>query len=343
MARRFTSIFLAHLASGASIVALLIGIWPTVSESVSQEEGLIRSVGITFIISIGFLLVVIAILSFLHWKSVKDLADLKELKKEVQNYADERNELAGLIHNICHETRNQIYQFARIAATAYEEKNGGEMISRLQRNWSMFNIYFVDNIKKIFDIVTKDSCSVSIKIIEPPDENLEEYSSDVLDSLIRTYFRDALSYRFRRDVDHHVGKYPARYNTAFQKILSPHNEESIFVCDNLKSEKAYVNLNHRWKSFYNATLVVPIRVESLSLLLNDNVDSLPVRHNVIGFLCVDNWDGGFKSKAAIDLLSGFADLYYIILYAFYEQSVARREAHTEPPTGGDGIAGAETV
>jgi hypothetical protein len=84
---------------------------------------------------------------------------------------------------------------------------------------------------------------------------------------------------------------------------------NFFLSNNLlelEQQGKYRNFNPKWKSNYNACLVVPIRATA-RYDYNKN----------IGFLCVDNMKGGFDEKIAFNILAAFADLVYCLFQAIY--------------------------
>lgn len=96
-------------------------------------------------------------------------------------------------------------------------------------------------------------------------------------------------------------------STPFADILD-NAESHNFVANNLRKlagKGLYTNKNPEWGKSYNATAIVPITLRRAAVRVDPST--------VIGFLCVDNFGGGFDRKACVDLLAMFARHYYIAM------------------------------
>jgi len=236
-----------------------------------------------------------------YWRQLAELGPMGKLKdekirvlsEEIENVKENGFEIARIIHNIHDQLRDRISELFALA----EDIDGGtspspEELVDIQRTNEMFYLFLVDNIKILMDIITGDKCAVTIKIVEASDSNV---------LMMRTFMRDAASYRARKGADSSAAEYPYYENTAFKEILAG-ARRSFFVSDDLSGEPTYSNSNSNWKSLYNATLVCPIRMQL-------NLDSVTDRQefSVLGFLCVDNFKGGLNRPDCIELLASIAD------------------------------------
>lgn len=96
-------------------------------------------------------------------------------------------------------------------------------------------------------------------------------------------------------------------STAFSDILD-NSASHYFVANNLRRlarRQRYTNKNPDWRTSYNATVIVPITLRKAAASVDPST--------VIGFLCVDNFGGGFDRKACVDILAMFARHYYIAM------------------------------
>ena len=238
-------------------------------------------------------------LSFLHLVKSKRLSNQNKLKKNLDRKSNIINEICETTHNINDQMRDRIFE---LFDNYSREVNGGSdiassnpdvLLQNFRRTNEMFHLFLIDNVRNVFESITGDKCSTCIKILV-----LDDYSEDIL---VRTYIRDSNSYRARKGSDDKIFEYAYYENTAFKTILSSDNNESYYACDDLSSESTYINLNDKWRSIYNATLVAPIRMK---------LGSPATDYSVIGFICVDNKKGGFDNEACINLLASVADSLY---------------------------------
>lgn len=235
----------------------------------------------------------------------------ERLESSYSDYKYNIGEVADINHSIQDQLRDRIYEL-------YSEYNAialGEDLKALEqidygRTNEMFYLFIVDNIKRIFDILTNDKCSVCIKLLEEG-----EHESEIM---VRTFMRDSGSYRERKSSDKAIYEYPYYENTAFKTILSPETPDGYYASDDLMSERTYLNMNPSWNNYYNSTLVCPIRIE-----LIDDADSEYRAYSILGFICVDNQRGGMNNRIAIQTLAGIADSLYnhFLLYNELQNSL----------------------
>lgn len=220
--------------------------------------------------------------------------EINHLNEVINKHIYIEGHIAVIFHNIIHSHRDLVN---KINTDLVLKKPS---LAKREESFRKYLLYFLINIKEIFDLITSDTCNVCIKMILESEKNY--------DYNVKTYLRDSISYRNRRDIDNDIESYPYYKNTAFDCILG-HEHHNFFLSNNLlelEQQGKYRNFNPKWKSNYNACLVVPIRA-------TDRVDY----NKNIGFLCVDNMKGGFDEKIAFNILAAFADLVYCLFQAIY--------------------------
>ena len=258
--------------------------------------------------------------SDLDINALNDVQKIKILEKQLSKELLLKSEIAFIMHNIHDQLRDRMSELIYLNEALLKDKNrvasNSEILDNLRISKS-FNMYIVNNIKDLFDKLTNDNCSVSLKMINGwVDDN---------DPIISTLIRDSRSYRERYSNDS-LSNDPFLWheNTAFKNILSRARSDKFYVSDNLKDESGYVNINSNWKKYYNATLVIPIR-----LSLGDDSDS-ELDESIIGFICVDNFCGRLDNSATKDLLASICDslyLYFTYNMDFMELVKDRNEEH----------------
>ena len=233
----------------------------------------------------------------LHQVHSKAGNEIAALTSENDDLKASHKIIAKVFHNINHEARILIQTIKDVLTTKDQEE-----FKETETKFREYMIFFLNNVKEVFDVVTRDQCSVCIKLIEPNETNTEQ-------SYITTHSRDAISYRERSTIDKDLEKYPYYENMAFNRLLNKKYADKYYICNDLQNERPYTNINPNWKKYYNACLVVPI-----SLPYKD-IDGKKKRI-IIGFLCVDNLKGGFDELVAHDLLAAIADLQFIVFSLF---------------------------
>ncbi len=232
---------------------------------------------------------------------------ISNLHEVIQNNKDVeysmKSDISKIIHNFCHEYRKRIYQV----------QGGEDNLDKRKSSIEKFFFYLVENIKELFDILTKDKCSVCIKLIIPG-------SSDN-DFLVRTYQRDSVSYRERSKIDASIPEYHHFENYAFKVIMDGKSPDVYFIQNDLANYKPYFNANENFEKYYNACMVVPIRI--ITKLLDDG----RYKSVVLGFICVDNLKGGFDEEISLNLLASFSDLCFNLFNAYFEMQ-EETEANT---------------
>ncbi|HAH09858.1 MAG TPA: hypothetical protein DCL54_11375 [Alphaproteobacteria bacterium] len=312
--RKFSAVdALTIIGSAFSIIGIFIVFGPAIDNILFSGTSIVDSnskvlISQLFIINICFL----AFIVFLVYRLVamlNDVSEVRVIRNEPKDIRNNEKDIASIFHNICHEARNQIFFNTLSAESVIEEAHidKGKFHDKL-RSFLMFNIYFLDNTKFLFETLTGESCSVCLKFLDVPDSapsGRAELNEGTLRELrVRTFMRDSSSVRARRETDLRIDSIPARGNTAFDTILNGESQDNFYLCNDLVSDKRYINANMRWKEFYNATLVVPVRIE------REN------GYTVIGFLCIDSKIARFDQERCLEMASAIADLYYTIVHSF---------------------------
>jgi len=217
----------------------------------------------------------------LDLKFRKSASSISCLEEKIKDELNTKTKIAQIIHNFSHEYRNVINEIhSDLISQDYSN------FENRRTSFRMFIVYMLSNIKEVFDILTFDEVSVCIKILYKEEEKF----------FVKTFMRDNISYRERSDTEKFLPEYPYYENTAFKNIMDIHCPDSHYLCNDLNKEKGYSNINKKWRKYYNACLVVPIR-----LIIGKHSS------NVIGFICVDNFEGKFDDRIAVDILASFGD------------------------------------
>lgn len=252
--------------------------------------------------------------------SINKEQNIKNLKYKLLSESKKMDEVSFVIHNIQDQLRNVMSKLVATYETLLTEKEKVTQsdILDILRITKSYHLYVVDNIKNMFDSLTGSRCSVCIKIVDGfVDDN---------DAIISTLIRDTSSYRVRNSNDSLSNKaFLWHENTAFKDILSETNPQKYYASDDLSKENSYVNINSNWKSFYNATLVIPIR-----LGFHENY-GCEVDNSVLGFICIDNMGGKLNNNIAINLLASIADSLY--LYFTYLEDIMDLKTEIESDGG----------
>jgi hypothetical protein len=146
-------------------------------------------------------------------------------------------------------------------------------------------------------------------------------------SLCRSYAGSRRNERMRKDMqDDDTSKFAFEMvseHSIFNELMLYSEQSYVFYNDISKegvddlskpeSIKEYDNPHKDWWKYYNTTLCVPIRTR----IGNLPYGSLPPRHDIFGFLCVDTLkEGTFnfnddKGDACASLIRAFSDILYI--------------------------------
>lgn len=284
----------------SSLLALVITIVSIFYSYGNPGENIASIVTLT-VANISLIILIIYLVRKHYMLAIKQLSlqpEINNLTKDLElatKDLDNTAEISDILHSINDQLRNRMFELLTVDIAEAKD------ISGYQRKNEMFYLFLLDNIKNIFDILTKDNCSVSLKIIDQNDKG---------EIIVRTFMRDSSSYRERKNSDKTMYSYPYYENTAFKDILSDNYNISYYVSDDLSSESTYLNINQNWKEYYNATLVCPIRVE-----VNTSPDG-DLEYSIPGFICIDNMDGNLHNPRCINLLASLADILFIHWYIY---------------------------
>jgi hypothetical protein len=197
------------------------------------------------------------------------------------------------------------FQNIKFAITDSEQNNfpSAEHARNSFRPDSRQLVDFLTHVANVFTAYTSDSCSVCIKLLSK--------KPGCEDPLIHTFERDTISKTKRAAIDHEIlTSYPARENSAFQLIVNNVGDRRAFFKSNnlkkLRNGGSYHNRNPHWDQYYNSTLVVPI----------SHSDNPSLGANFLGFLCIDNFRGGFDREFCVPAAFVMSKLLYQFLQIF---------------------------
>ncbi len=225
----------------------------------------------------------------------------EQLTELVNYYIRIYKYISQSLHNICHSYR-YIYLILRDAVielrrekTQITEEECKEISNKFER----FMLAFLVNLKEYLDVITEDDCSICIKLVK--------------DDKVKTLFRDPYNYYYRQRSDFSQDGsqfiFKITENYAFKLISDKSCKETFFACDNLRDHREYFNANPDWRNLYNATMVVPIQA-------NLTGEKLKREYYIIGFLCCDNFEGGFENKEIKNLIASAGDLMFSLLHIY---------------------------
>lgn len=229
--------------------------------------------------------------------------EIRNLKKTIRKWQNEQREAQETIDSICHGTANICNDVGSLATSMLECISdvtidgtcNDEEKGRLRTRFLKSTQAFLTNVSNLMSKMTGCDCASCIKIISAEDSK----------PMIRTYYRDPISFRSRGNSDNFLNEYRAHENTAFKNIIDRSSSDVFYISNNLKKEDNYRNANENWVKHYNACIVAPIKTKI------EETD-----YSCIGFLCTDNKKGGFRENSSLQLLIGFADLYYCLLQTY---------------------------
>ncbi|MBU5635909.1 hypothetical protein KOM00_04105 [Geomonas sp. Red69] len=293
--------YLALTSLVADIIAIV-----TVWFSVNAEGQIGPSAGVLILALVNTAIVIVAYLAirdsqkyFDQYKNIDSTIfskdkEISDLKNKMDDMFDDRIKVARIVHNIGHEYRQEMLR------TSSNGQLSKEQFEEVKSSFKQFMLFCMTNIKELFDIMTKDDCSVCIKVV-------------INDSEVKTFIRDPVSYRIRKDADARLPVFPIHGNSAFD-MLTGVNPKNYYLSNSLNQEDEYTNLNKNWKKSYNASLVVPIRISYK--------EENGAEYRVIGFLCVDNMKGGFDHDICLNYLATIGDLFFNIFESYGKLEVA---------------------
>ncbi len=315
---------LPNIGGVAGLVALTSPVVAVLfSPQLHKDPSLALMVNYTvWILVISF--VTILALTVVSWSRLTAIEEAVGLRLEIALNKDQQRDIAEIVHNLTHETRNQIFNLMMAAekTKTLSDRERVDALALLSRNWGMYNLYYLDNFKRLLDLLTNQNNSVCIKIFrteyfkrhpDPKCNDIENAATDEIVYSVKTYFRDTRSYSRRHENDIRLEKYNAMSNSAFAHILSDDTKDFFYFNNDLESDRTYINTNARWREFYNSVMVSPIRIENFS---RDRSDPHAERYRIFGFLCADSLKSQYRREVELHFLHAFADLYVPVLSAF---------------------------
>ncbi len=281
-------------------------IWHSDFTNLSSEATAIINTVPSLLVTICVLSASIFLLYFFHSRSLKVLYETVDilpyenhlLEKQLAFHKTLLNVNSEGAHNVIHHSRYLSLQLDNFLLDLERDDASGMMknYQNIFNSCHDFFMLFTANMASIFTYATKDTCAVTIKLIN--------------DNKIKTYFRDPLSYRKRSNADEEDSKdriYKASDNSAYLEIIDA-DKGAFFVANDLSEMDGYRNrgINYEKNKFYNATLVMPVRARDI---FSDDSS----KYHINALLCIDNKRGGFSFIELVDLASTYADLLYEIM------------------------------
>lgn len=292
----------SHIYGLASFLGLVITVVILYYSYTYQTEDKDFKFVLLSLVSLLIAVLLIFFVSVLYFnKRIKKLGTIPELynfyREEFQKQDIIVNQLSECSHIVAHYFRNLDISMQEVLDADQSSLTDDDIISVVNK-FEYFLINITTNLQAYFSQITDDNCSITIKLI-----NLHSDAA-LLDLPVRTYFRDPVNFKKRREGDgENNGKCTIEQNTAFNIIMDNSFADIYFAEDNLDdlyNSHSYKNPNSNWYNNYKSTLVVPISI----------VTGRKER-NILGFLSVDNFKGGLAVNANKEYLFFVADILYL--------------------------------
>lgn len=163
---------------------------------------------------------------------------------------------------------------------------------------------FCNNLKIIYDKITKSNCSVSIKV---PIKDTKVSEHTVLKNLTRNTENSSRDTKKYQETEHTIIGNSA-FSNCLDRVLK-NNPEKFYINNDVNNEKNYRNTSKECYDNeelpYHSELVHPI----IPLKSKDNIN-----YDCHGFICVDSdKPNSFESKYLPAILEGVADGIYDII------------------------------
>lgn len=300
----------SHVYGLSSAIGLIIAISAIVYTYINQSGDAPNSDYNYILTTLAVLIAVILLIFFLSVLSFnKKIKLLSQIPAKYSYYEQEviKNEiivtqLCECSHIVAHYFRNLDFSLQEIIDKDEKDITDIELIDVINK-FDYFLINIITNLQSYFSQVTDDNCSLTIKLL-----NFNDSSTAIDDIFIKTYFRDPVNFKKRRETDNiypHCGVFD---NTAFAIIMDPSYKNIYFAEDDLTdlyNKHRYKNPNPEWHKYYHSTLVVPISIVTGK---NERI--------ILGFLSVDNFKGGLAHNSNREYLFFVADLLYLAFNKF---------------------------
>ncbi|MHA6281176.1 hypothetical protein ACXYMT_13425 [Salinimicrobium sp. CAU 1759] len=288
------------------IIAILALIYNYINQSQNSDFNSYNYIltTLTVLIAVVLLIFLLSVLSF-----NQRIKRLSQIPAKYSFYEQEFikndiiiNQLCECSHIVTHYFRNLDFSLQEIIDKEESKITDNELIDVINK-FDYFLINIITNLQSYFSQITDDNCSLTIKLL-----NYNDASSADDDIFIKTYFRDPVNFKRRRETDNLHPKCAVEDNTAFAIIMDQAYKNIYFAEDNLTdlyNRHMYKNPNPEWHKYYNSTLVVPISIVTGK---NERI--------ILGFLSVDNFKGGLANNSNKEYLFFIADLLYLAFNKF---------------------------
>lgn len=295
-----------HVYGLTSAIGLLITVCIIVynyfNPSENKDFNYILTILVFLLASVLFMFLISVIYYSNRLKKYSQIpADYSFLKEQTERHDIVINQICECSHIITHYYRNLDFLLQDIIDKEDKSVTNVELISAINK-FDYFLINITTNLQSYFSQITDDNCSITIKLL-----NFNKTDSDSV-PLVRTYFRDPVNFKKRRNADSVCSPCSVDVNTAFSIIMDSNYQNIYFSEDRLPdlySNHQYKNPNLDWHKFYHSTLVVPISIVT-------GKDS----RSILGFLSVDNFKGGLATNSNKEYLFFVADLLYLAFSKF---------------------------
>ncbi|MHC9088011.1 hypothetical protein ACXIHB_04770 [Tenacibaculum sp. IMCC1] len=296
----------SHIYGLSSSIGLIITIGIIVYNYINPNENkdfnYILTILVFLLASVLFMFLISVIYYSNRLKKYSQIpADYSFLKEQTERHDIILNQICECSHIVTHYYRNLDFMLQDIIDKDEDVLKEDELISAINK-FDYFLINITTNLQSYFSQITDDNCSITIKLLNFND-SIEEN-----EPLVRTYFRDPVNFKKRRNSDSICSPCSVNDNTAFSIIMDSNYQNIYFSEDRLPDlyeNHQYKNPNLDWHKYYHSTLVVPISIVT-------GKDS----RIVLGFLSVDNFKGGLATNSNKEYLFFIADLLYLAFSKF---------------------------
>ena len=235
-----------------------------------------------------------------------------KLKKVSNISLDRLSFFSSSFHKLSHLIRDEYYLVGSLFKD--NQLNQNLLLERL----SHLSCEIVNAVADCFTASTGYSISACIKYFHSDTPFAHNGSIDSLNKkmIVKTLCRSANSHPDRFNYQFNDSAFE---NTALTEIIKNHSDcfsDTDLTSYEKRFTKRYFNANPNWQNYYSQTIVVPIRVRSGILDLNNSNGQFIL----VGFLCVDAATvEAFQDNEVeyyVDLLKSFADELYSIFDRF---------------------------
>lgn len=199
---------------------------------------------------------------------------------------------------------------------------------------------YVEELAKLFKLYAKENIVITIRFFEERKNNLDE---SILTILSHSEYNNKDRTKYYNQNKNKCSK-KVKDNTEFYALIGNNRNSQIeyFYHGNLKEyneflknvsgkSNGYKNSTLEWEQFYNAKIVVPIKIENKKLFYKKENDE----DDIIGFLCADTMSSKIftkeKEEFYTSLMQSYASRLYIILnkYYYYSNQIKGGKKHVK--------------